>query len=179
MQNSLQPRLLYANELLPQLQWPLAPEPLLRAKIRANFRIPLDPLNLYFASPDTSLHAHFLPQYANEISVTTRLLLFLSALVPAAAERIGLHSASRLRPFKRTNSLSPWGLFTLNETKPKDPIRIPAVLESPKLILAETGRGRIGEPRCRHLHLPQQVSRDRNRPIMYHDCNALTNLSTP
>ena len=42
--DSINPVLLYANELLPRLQRPLTCKPLLLARIRAKFWVPLDPL---------------------------------------------------------------------------------------------------------------------------------------
>ena len=42
--DSINPVLLYANELLPRLQRPLTCKPLILARIRAKFWVPLDPL---------------------------------------------------------------------------------------------------------------------------------------
>ena len=144
----------------PKLQRLISSKPFVRFEFRANFWPLQGPQKSIIASKTVSSQAKFRQPYANEHFIKNHNQPQLYSTLPqVAAGRTGLLARLQHLVVKSTSLLNPWGLFTaLRSLLLRSASVVGATGLRPRLSPG-VQRAVVEVTRCRHQHLPSQVSR--------------------
>ena len=146
-------------------------KPFIESKFRAHFWPLQGPQKSIVTSPTVSSRAEFQPLYANEHLVFSQRVKPTSPLV--AAGRTGLLSHRQRHLAKSTGPLKPWGLLIALQ-QPITTQRLRCWRRRFQSAFKSRGSaGIVGGSRCRHKHLPSQVSRVLPVNYIYLRCRSL------